>query len=80
MTEDHESLEVAIENAWLDLFEKRGAATFFVTPRGRLIRGIDHGGRNINNIEIGTYDKRVRLQDFRADVFEAYEEARRSHG
>lgn len=80
MIEDHESLEVQIENAWVELCESHRPIAFYLSPRGRLIRGIDRGARSMSNTEIGTYTRSVRLEQFREDVFFVYEETRRAHG
>lgn len=78
MNRRHEldALELRIEDAWMKLSSniRRKPVTVYLSDRNA-IHGIDTASRG--GVEIGTYDSRVTLRDFRDDVFFAHEKRMR---
>lgn len=69
-----DSLAEQIESAWDSLTDQRKTRTYYLTDDGRLRYG---DGAH----EVGTFDSRVSLADFRESVFFVYEQTRRArHG
>jgi hypothetical protein len=72
------SIEEQIEACWLWLLDHAGRHEFWLTVDGKLRHG---PGRMGGAIDIGTFDRRVSLSDFREQVFDAYGELKAAiHG
>lgn len=65
-----ESLESQIEAAWSEM--SAWPCGVFLAPTGRVIRG-KHGGDYAGAELVGYYTARVKLADFRGDVFDVWE-------
>lgn len=70
-----EALEIRIENAWrtvCGLAKSKTTATLYLTPRFTiydLATKKGYGYPPSGSQLIGTYNRHIRLEDFRADVF-----------
>lgn len=73
------ALELRIEEAWLRLtaFRQQQAVTVYLTDSAR-IAGIGEYIPRAAGKEVGTYNRKVTLADFRADVFWTFEQMRKA--
>lgn len=69
-----EALELEVERAWVALANLYGLRTLYLTSTNRLRWGWV-ADRAHEVTEVGTYTRAVPLQDFREDVFFAYEQS-----
>lgn len=70
-------IEDQVEAAWLWLLDHPGVHEFWLSAGGRL----KHGPREAGAIEVGPFDRRVSLGDFRESVYDAYSELKAAvHG